>query len=136
MVADILASTLRSVVSGFMVRALWRICLGQALALVGTTVYVLVRLVGPGIHDRALLAIVAAFTLGLAALLALGERALERGDRWPLMPLCMAEVLAALFAADMVEAGVLGYAALVGLPSLAALAGLAVPVARRGRAPG
>jgi hypothetical protein len=118
-----------------MLQACRRVCLGQAVALVATTAYELVRLFGSGIHDRALLGIVAAFTLGLAVLLAVGERALERGERWPLTPLCMAELLAVLVAADMVDAGVPGYAALVGLPSLVVLAGLAGPVRQRGRTP-
>jgi len=112
---------------------LWPILLLQPGALLGATAYVLFRLAGPGIHDRALLGVVAAFAAALSVLLATGERALEGGRQWPLTPLALAEVLAVLVAVDLVDARVFGYAAGVGLPALAVLAGLAGPVIGRGR---
>jgi hypothetical protein len=115
------------------VRVLWRVCLLQALALLGAAVYVVVRAFGRGIHDPALLLVVALFALLGAVLLALGERAVEAGRSWPLTPLTLAETLAVLVSVDLLYAGVAGYAAVVGLPALLVLGALMGPVVRRGR---
>lgn len=111
-----------------MLPLLRRVCLVQAVTLLGLTGYIVVRAFGPGIRSPGLLLMVAAFAGIAAVLLLVGLRALEGGRRWPRTPLGLLEVLAVLTSTGLLEAGDYAYGTLVGVPGLLVLVGLVATV--------